>query len=110
MRQILAVGIVTQTGAYFFLASILPRLGSTAMAMLAKEHAAAAAAAKTNSLLPLLLSSLATIFSPSTFEAFATTRLRRAMVGVAVGDCFEMEAAAEPARNEAAVMVMDAIA
>lgn len=54
-RQILAVGIVTQTGAYFFLASAVPRLGSSSpIATFATEQAAAAAAAKINSLLPLL--------------------------------------------------------
>lgn len=64
LRQMRAVGIVTQTGAYFFLASGVPGFGSSsAMAILAMEQAAAAAAANTNSLLPLFSSFTSTFFS-----------------------------------------------
>lgn len=99
-----AVGIVTQTGAYFFLAAGVPRSGSSAMATLAMEHAAAAAAAKIKSLLPLLLSSLLLFISTVPFsasgalEAWATMRLRRGVEGLVMVE----------ARNEA-VMVMEAI-
>ncbi|NMR96168.1 hypothetical protein HKB01_02600 [Vibrio parahaemolyticus] len=54
MRQMLAVGLVTQTGAYFFLASGVPGLGSSATAIPATEQTAAAAAANIKFLLPLL--------------------------------------------------------
>ncbi|KAJ6750780.1 hypothetical protein OIU85_001328 [Salix viminalis] len=105
-RSIRAVGIVTQIGAYFFLASGVPRLGSSsAMATLAMEQAAAAAAANIKSLLPLLLSSLfftSTLTPSVVLEALATMSPLR---GVVVEGCLAM---AEPARNEA-VMVMDAI-
>lgn len=98
--------MVTQTGAYFSFASLLPLLGSSAKAALAREHAAAAAAAKIKSLLPLLLLLSSFFVSPSgaLAAALATTRLRRLEVeGLAMVE-------AEPAvRNEAAVMVMDAI-
>ncbi len=75
------------------------------MATLAKEQAAAAAAANIKSLLPLLLSSLFFIstLTPSVVpEALATMIPLR---GGVVKGCFAM---VEPARNEA-VMVMDAI-
>lgn len=107
LRQIRAVGIVTQTGAYFSLASFEPRFGSSAMAALAMEHAAAAAAANIRSLLPLLLLLLLFFisklpFSPSgALEALATMRLLRAVEGLVMVE-------AEPVRKEAA-MVMEAI-
>lgn len=91
-----AVGIVKQTGAYFFLASEVPRFGSSAMAALAAEHAAAATTTNIMSLL-LLLSSF-TIFSDS-IEALTITTPRR---GVVVGSC--LPAAALP-KNEVTVMV-----
>lgn len=111
LRQIRAVGIVTQIGAYFFLASGDPLFGSpSAMATLATENAAAAAAAKNKSLLPLLLSSLLLflnsklVFSPSVvLEPLATMRPRREEVE---GCLVTVEAA--PARKEA-LMVMEAI-
>ena len=100
-----AVGIVTQIGAYFFLASGVPRLGSSsAMATLAMEQAAAAAAANIKSLLPLLLSSLffiSTLTLSVALEALATMSPPRG----AVEGCLAM---VEPVRN-GAVMVMDAI-
>lgn len=81
LRQILAVGIVTQTGAYFFLASGVPRLGSSdsAIATFAMEQAAAAAAANTSSLLPLLLLSSLFLNSMLTFSAFDDAALATAM-------------------------------
>lgn len=81
LRQILAVGIVTQTGAYFFLASGVPRLGSSgsAIATFAMEQAAAAAAANTSSLLPLLLLSSLFLNSMLTFSAFDDAALATTM-------------------------------
>jgi hypothetical protein len=108
LRQILAVGIVTQTGAYFFLASGVPLFGSSsAIATPPTEQTAAAAAAAANIkfLLPFLLSSFSfsylTIFSPSTDWTALTTSL----LGVAMVD--RLVTAGQP-RIEA-VMVIDAI-
>lgn len=91
LRQILAVGIVTQTGAYFFLASAVPRLGSSSpIATFATEQAAAAAAAaaaaKINSLLPLLpscfiISKLALSPWSALVALAAITPLRAALEG-----------------------------
>lgn len=109
LRQIRAVGIVTQTGAYFFLASGVPGFGSSATATLAMDHAAAAAAAvDTKSLLPLPLLCFTCISyldcSPSeSEEALATTRPRRAVAGGLVVVVM-VENEAEPLRNEGAVV------
>ncbi|CAI9785753.1 unnamed protein product [Fraxinus pennsylvanica] len=90
LRQMRAVGIVTQIGAYFFLASGVPGLGMSAMATLAMEHAAAAAAtANIKSLLVLLFLS-STIFPFwESLEALTTTMTRQEVVA----------AAAEPPKN-----------
>ncbi|PKI60179.1 hypothetical protein CRG98_019367 [Punica granatum] len=108
LRQTLAVGIVTQMGAYFFLASGVPRFGSSsASAAPAMAATAVVAAAKTKSRRPLTLSSALAMllsstpaFSPSaaTLVALATIRPRR---GAKTG-------CAEAAKNEA-VMVIEAI-
>lgn len=106
MRQILAVGNETQIGAYFFLASGVPRFGSwSAIATLAREHAAAAAAANTRSLLFVLLSWSGRSLDSENLMALAITTPRRALVD----GCFDIVVAAELLRNEA-VMVMEAIA
>lgn len=81
--QMLAVGMVTQMGAYFFLASGVPGFGSSAKATpqaAAAEQAAAAAAANTMSLLLFFMTSLA--FPPCSTPsidpaAFTTTDMRR---------------------------------
>lgn len=102
-RQMRAVGLVTQTAAYFFLASTVPRFGSSANTTLATEQAAAAATANIKFLrvlMLLLLSSLA--ISSEVPEALTTIEPRRV---VAVGWCL---VAAEPPKNDA-VVVMEAI-
>ncbi|GMH07645.1 hypothetical protein Nepgr_009485 [Nepenthes gracilis] len=102
-----AVGIVTQTGKYFFLASGLPGFGSgSAMATLAMEHAAAAAAANTRSLLFALPSSfLSVLLSPesATLVALATRTQRRAEAD----GCLETVEAEAPRKE--AVIVTEAI-
>ncbi|KAJ8449463.1 hypothetical protein Cgig2_002260 [Carnegiea gigantea] len=104
-KKILAVGNETQIGAYFFLASGVPRFGSSsAIATLAREHAAAAAAANTRSLLFVLLSWSGRSLDSENLMALAITTPRRALVD----GCFNTVVAAELLRNEA-VMVMEAI-
>lgn len=107
LRHILAVGMVTQTGAYFFLAASVPLLGSSsANATLAKEHTAAAAAVNTRSLLIFMLCSWF-LFSKlvvfSLVEALTTVRLLLLLPEMFAGS-LEMVG-----RNED-VMVIDAIA
>lgn len=63
MRHIRAVGIVTQIGAYFCLASAEPRGGSSAIAAFAKVAAATVTAAATNSRRPWLLSTFTFLIS-----------------------------------------------
>lgn len=112
LRQILAVGIVTQTGAYFFLASGVPRLGSSdsAIATFAMEQAAAAAAANTSSLLPLLLL-LSSLFLNSmlTFSAFddaaLATTMRPPLFALVAAGFLAMLVGS----NEAAAMVIEAM-
>ncbi|KAH0872532.1 hypothetical protein HID58_069894, partial [Brassica napus] len=96
-------GIVTQTGAYFFLAASVPLLGSSssAMATLAKEHTAAAAAVNIRSLLIFMVCSFLVVFS--LVEALTTVRLRLSLPETVAGS-FETAG-----RNED-VMVIDAIA
>lgn len=93
---------MTQTGAYFFLAASVPLLGSSssAMATLAKEHTAAAAAVNIRSLLIFLLCSCFVVFS--LVEALTTVRLRLLLLEMVDGS-FETVG-----RNED-VMVIDAI-
>ena len=94
---------MTQTGAYFFLAASVPLLGSSssAMATLAKEHTAAAAAVNTRSLLIFMVCSCLVVFS--LVEALTTVRLRLLLLEMVDGS-FETVG-----RNED-VMVIDAIA
>lgn len=111
LRQILAVGIVTQTGAYFFLASGVPRLGSSdsAIATVAMEQAAAAAAANTSSLLPLLLLSSLFLNSMLTFSAFddaaLATTMRPPLFALVAAGFLAMLVGS----NEAAAMVIEAM-
>lgn len=111
LRQILAVGIVTQTGAYFFLASGVPRLGSSdsAIATFAMEQAAAAAAANTSSLLPLLLLSSLFLNSMLTFSAFddaaLATTMRPPLFALVAAGFLAMLVGS----NEAAAMVIEAM-
>ena len=111
LRQILAVGIVTQTGAYFFLASGVPRLGSSdsAIATFATEQAAAAAAANTSSLLPLLLLSSLFLNSMLTFSAFddaaLATTMRPPLFALVAAGFLAMLVGS----NEAAAMVIEAM-
>lgn len=111
MRQILAVGIVTQIGAYFFLASGVPGLGSSAIATFAMEQpaAAAAAAANTSSLLPLLLLSSLFLNSMLTFSAFddeaLATTMRPPLFTLAAAGFLAMLVGS----NEAAAMVIEAM-
>jgi hypothetical protein len=98
---------VTQTGAYFFLAASVPLFGSSsAIATLAKEHTAAAAAVKTRSLLIFMLCSCFLFSKLVVFslpEALTTVRLRLLLLEMFAGR-FETVG-----RNED-VMVIDAIA
>ncbi|CAL5433949.1 unnamed protein product [Camellia sinensis] len=111
LRQMRAVGIVTQTGAYFFLASGVPRCGSSATDTFTTDHTAAAAAANTRSLLPALLLLLFSLLSflkltlSLTFEALAiiTPRLRPPWPVVEGG------LVVATLWKEAAVIVMEAI-
>lgn len=111
LRQILAVGIVTQIGAYFFLASGVPRLGSSdsAIATFAMEQAAAAAAANTSSLLPLLLLSSLFLNSMLTFSAFddaaLATTMRPPLFALVAAGFLAMLVGS----NEAAAMVIEAM-
>lgn len=111
LRQILAVGIVTQTGAYFFLASGVPRLGSSdsAIATFAMEQAAAAAAENTSSLLPLLLLSSLFLNSMLTFSAFddaaLATTMRPPLFALVAAGFLAMLVGS----NEAAAMVIEAM-
>ncbi|CAE5968013.1 unnamed protein product [Arabidopsis arenosa] len=103
-RQILAVGIVTQTCAYFFLAASVPRLGSSssAMATLAKEQTAAAAAVNMRSLLiVVLLCSLTSKLGVLSLVEALTTESLRPLVA---------EGSLATAGRKVAVMVIDAIA
>ena len=80
------MGIVTQIGAYFCLASGEPRGGSSAIAPFAKVAAATVTAAATNSRRPCLPSTFTFLLSKLTLEvwleveALAMTRARRAAV------------------------------
>lgn len=93
---------MTQTGAYFFLAASVPFLGSSssAMASLAKEHAAAAAAVNIRSLLIFMLCSCLVVLS--LVEALTTVRVRLLLPEMVAGS-FE-----RAGRNED-VMVIEAI-
>lgn len=95
---------MTQTCAYFFLAASVPRLGSSssAMATLAKEQTAAAAAVNMRSLLIVVLHCSLTckLGVLSLVEALTTESLRPPVA----------EGSLAMAGRKVAVMVIDAIA
>ncbi|MFS7914880.1 hypothetical protein Hanom_Chr02g00158771 [Helianthus anomalus] len=102
-----AVGIVMQTGAYFFLAASVPRFGSSssANATLATDNTAKPATANIMSLrpLPALFSSTTTFSAPATFDPLAITTNPRRLV-VVLG-CLVAAMAAEPVRKVEAIVI-----
>lgn len=103
-----AVGIVTQTGPYFFLASGVPRFGSSsANTIFAKEiDAAAANALKTKSLLPSCRLLIATFSLSLEFEHARIASARRLELVVAGRGGLE-RVAAEPPRNVVVMVVIE---